>query len=61
MNRNWLIGGLASFLMALAGVAIVQGGGGEGAAPEGDMTQEGAAVFSSTRSAIWAKPQATTA
>ena len=36
MNRNWLIGGLASFLLALAGVAFVQDGGGEGAAAEGE-------------------------
>jgi hypothetical protein len=34
MNRNWLIGGLAGVLLAVAGVAFVQGGGGEGAGGE---------------------------
>ena len=29
MRKNWLIGGLAGVLIALAGVAFVQGGGGE--------------------------------
>ena len=29
MRKNWLIGGLASVLIALAGVAFVQGGGAE--------------------------------
>jgi hypothetical protein len=33
MNKNWLVGGLASVL-ALGGVAFVQGGGGEGAEAE---------------------------
>jgi hypothetical protein len=40
MKRNWLIGGLAGAL-ALAGVAFVQGGGGEGGAAE---HEEGAAL-----------------
>lgn len=40
MNRNWLIGGLAGVL-ALGGLAFVQGGGAEGAAEEhaGGVTQ----------------------
>ena len=38
MKRSWLIGGLAS-LLALAGVAFVQGGGGEGAEGEAEAFQ----------------------
>jgi hypothetical protein len=38
MNKNWLIGGLAGVL-ALAGVAFVQGGGGEGEAAAGATIQ----------------------
>jgi hypothetical protein len=38
MNKNWLIGGLAGVL-ALAGVAFVQGGGGEGEAAAGVVIQ----------------------